>query len=89
MLGIDDIDPLDKLADRLVSSDSDFINKLIAWREERDLTQAEVAERMGVSEAEVKEFEHYDSNPTLNLIRRYALSIGVMVHHHVEPVIDE
>lgn len=89
LLGIDRNDPIQQLADRLVSEDRNFIHKLIAWREERGLTQAQVAERMGLSEEAVKQFEHYDSNPPLSLIRRYALSVGVMVHHDVESVLDE
>ena len=88
-LGIDRRSPINKLADRLVHSDYAFIDELISWRVERGLTQAIVAERMGVSEATVKELEHYSTNPPLSLIRRYSLSVGVMVHHQIEPVIDE
>ncbi len=48
----------------------------MALRKKHHLTQADVAERMGVSQPTVAEFERYDANPTLSAIRRYALAVG-------------
>lgn len=48
--------------------------ELVKIREESGLTQKDVAERMGISQSAVSQFEHYDSNPTLQTIVRYALA---------------
>lgn len=43
------------------------------------LTQAEVAERMGVSQSTVAELERYDSNPTLRTLQRYANAVEALI----------
>ncbi|MDN5585877.1 MAG: helix-turn-helix transcriptional regulator [Brevibacterium sp.] len=47
------------------------------------LTQAEVAERMGVSQSTVAELEKYDSNPTLRTLQRYANAVEALISFKV------
>ena len=68
---------LEKLAEELSANHRHFMTSLVNARNRAGLTQAEVAFRMGVSQASVSQFERYDSNPTLATIRRYALAVGV------------
>lgn len=56
---------------------------MVAARREHGLTQAQVAERMGVHEKDVAALERYDSDPTLSLLRRYALAVEVRFVHTV------
>ncbi len=60
-----------------------LLSELVALRQQHQLTQAMVAERMGVSQAAVSQFERYDANPTLSTIRRYALAVGARLEHRV------
>lgn len=73
----DDVDmkALEKLALSLYRERSDFLQTLVDLRKEQKLTQAEVAERMGVTQPTVSEFERYDANPRLDTIIRYALAV--------------
>ncbi len=71
---------LDALADELVANQRQLMNRLVEARQQADLSQEEVARRMGTSQSNVSTFERYDSNPTLQTVRRYALAVGVRVH---------
>lgn len=75
---------LEELADSLVESDDQLLEKLVKLRKDHGLTQSDVAERMGVSQPTVAAFERYDANPTLSTIRRYALAVGGSVRHAVD-----
>lgn len=59
------------------------MKSLIELRREHNLTQTDVAERMGVSQPTVAAFEHYDSNPTLASIQRYAMAVGAVLDTRV------
>lgn len=83
MLGMDEADPVQRLATDLAREDRQFIDELVAARRERGLTQRQVADRMGVSQGAVSHFEAGDRDPRLSTIRRYALALGVPVHHRV------
>ena len=50
---------------------------LRAAREEADLTQAELADRLGVSQQAVARAERCESNPTVALMARWAAACGV------------
>lgn len=85
MLGIDPRDPLDKLADFLVSADEQLLNVLVAHRK-KTISQAEVADRMGISQSAVARIESGDRNPHMSTLRRYAHAIRVRVEHQVIPL---
>lgn len=79
----DDLESVERRADALVQSHEELLEKLISMRSKHRLTQADVAERMGVSQPTVAAFERYDANPTLATIRRYALAVGARIDHSI------
>lgn len=83
LLGIDLNDPTQKLACDLVESDHRFMADLVATRKHGGLSQADVAERMGVRPLTVADLESLDSDPCLSTLRRYCLAVGVYVAHDV------
>lgn len=58
--------------------------KLIKIRRDAGLSQADVADRMDVTQQTVSKFERYDSDPKLSTIRRYANAVGALIEHEVE-----
>jgi transcriptional regulator with XRE-family HTH domain len=86
ILGFKTDSPVSNLARELVKSDRDFITRLIELRKEAGLTQEDVAEKLGVSQPAISDFERVGGDPRLSTIRRYALAIGARVHHHATPV---
>lgn len=85
-------DPLDlgseteteRLARLLADSDADLLEKLIRMREVAGLSQTQLAEKLGVTQATISSFERYDNDPKLSTLRRYALGVGALVTHVVE-----
>ena len=71
------------LAEALADDHANMMASLVALRRET-LTQAEVGERMGVTQPTVAELERYDANPRLSTVRRYALAVGAIVTTRVE-----
>lgn len=61
-----------------------LMRELVEQRERHNLSQGEVGDRMGMSQSAVSQFERYDSNPTLNSIRRYALAVGAVLEIDVK-----
>lgn len=82
----DDLAVIEARADSLIDGHANLLRDLVELRRKHRLTQAEVAERMGVSQPTVAGFERYDANPTLSTIRRYALAVGARIN---ESVIDD
>ncbi|MGP5242537.1 helix-turn-helix domain-containing protein [Corynebacterium flavescens] len=72
-------------AKELIKAQRSLVEDLIAQRKASHLSQQEVADRMGVSQSAVSLFEHYDSNPTLSSIRRYALAVEADLVLQVKP----
>lgn len=56
----------------------EIVNRFVSMRKERGLTQAQVAERMGVVQGSVQSFEA-GSDPRISTIMRYARAIGAQV----------
>ncbi|EPR76918.1 putative transcriptional regulator [Leifsonia rubra CMS 76R] len=77
---------LEALAGNLIDEHDKLLSALITQRTSHQLTQQVVAERMGVSQPTVAAIEHYDANPTLATVRRYALAVGARIEH---TVVDE
>ena len=88
LLGIDDSDPLSRLAGDLVDEDMRLIERLIEMRRESGMTQAAVAEALGRSQASVANFERLGNDPRLSTIRRYAMAVGARITHDVDPAAD-
>lgn len=75
-------------ADALVEALEDLKFDLVELREKR-MTQKDVADRMGMSQSAVSQFERYDSNPTLTTLRRYALAVGARLRIEVVDDVKE
>lgn len=84
------VDPLDelfqsedgRLALELAREDRKLIADLVGIRR-RKIGQEALAERMGVTQPTVSEFERLGNDPKLSTLRRYAHALGVMVRHQV------
>lgn len=83
-LGLDH-DPTLQLAVQMTKGDRRLLDRLVELRRER-FTQAQMAERMGVSQSAVAKFERGPRDPRLSTIRRYAVALGVLVEHRVPGV---
>ena len=79
----EDTETLRARARSLARTHEHFKASLVEMRKRHGLTQPEVAELLGISQAAVSKFENYDSNPTLASIRRYALAIGATLRLEV------
>lgn len=82
-MATEDLNVISRRADSLIEDHAALLKRLIALRKEHELSQSEVARRMGVSQPTVAGFERYDANPTLSTLRRYALAVGARFETHV------
>ena len=84
----DFIQPEDELGIALADAEIDLIEQLIAMRKRRGLTQAEVAEKMGVHTSVVTQFEKIMFGvvrPDRFTIRRYAIAVQAYIAPVVVP----
>lgn len=82
----DDLPSLDQLvalAADLAEADDRMRAALIRARKAAGLTQADVAESLGIKQSSVASFERHDNDPRLSTIRRYALAVGARIEHRV------
>lgn len=79
----EDIATIEARAEALIEAHECLMRDLIALRTKHNLSQEEVAVRMGVTQPTVSNFERYDSNPRLSTIRRYALAVGGIIENTV------
>ena len=79
-----DIEKLVELADTLIHDHNELIDTLISLRKKKKLTQTDVAQRMNVSQPAISQFESEETNPTLQMIRRYAIAVGARITTKVE-----
>lgn len=84
-LGIDLNDPGQRLALVQVEQDNDLLDRLICERTQRGLSQADLGERIGVSQSAVAHIESGDRDPRLSTLGRYAHGLGVLIRHSVDP----
>lgn len=60
---------------RMARYDRNMRRELVRVRQERGLTQKDVAKRLGTTVRWVKRIESYDSDPRMSEMRRYKCSI--------------
>ena len=73
-----------KRAAVLVQNDERLIDELVSIMHERQLSEEDVARRMGVALAELRAIEGGTADPSMGTVRRLAHAVGVTVSHHVE-----
>jgi transcriptional regulator with XRE-family HTH domain len=83
-----------KKASLLLDAEHHLMDSLKALRTKRGISQEVVAKRMGVTQPAVAAFEHYDANPRMSSIRRYALAVGAQLtievaETDIDPKYDE
>lgn len=83
VLALDSSDPLEVRAEFLVEQDDHLIESLIAVRKARGLSQQQVADKLGLTQATVASFERADNDPKLSTIRRYAMAVEALISHEV------
>lgn len=84
ILGVDPTDRHARHARDLVEEDRRLIRELRRIREGQRLTQADLAERMDISQSAVAKIESGERDPRLSTIRRLAMGLGVTVSHVIE-----
>ena len=57
----------------------DIIKALVDARNSLNLTQKELAERTGINQADISKIENGTRNPSLNLLKRLADSMGMVL----------
>ena len=67
---------LEKRADWNLHEQYSFLQDLVQLRSRRGLSREDVAADKGVSVQAVEDFEQSDANPTMLMIRLYALAVG-------------
>lgn len=69
---------------KLAEEDQHLLAMLVEIRKRRGLSQQDVADALGLSQATISAFERLGNDPHLSTVRRYAKAVGVMVRHHVD-----
>lgn len=57
----------------------DVIKAMVAARTSQNLTQKELAERTGIHQADISKLENGTRNPSLNLLKRLAAGMGMVL----------
>jgi len=80
---LSNLDDIREHSKKLARQDRHMKESLVSVRQLNNLTQQEVADRMGVSLKKVVKLEKYDSDPKMSALRRYAVAVGAEVYHQV------
>lgn len=75
----------DRLAERNLLHEEEWLARLVEMRRSSGLTQAQVGEQMGISQSGVARIEAGDRDLHLSSLRRYAIAVGAEVRHIVNP----
>lgn len=73
-----------ELAHDLYSAADDLLQDLVAMRKKRGLTQAQLAEEMGVTQSCISQIEN-GQKQLVSLLTDYALEVGARITYMVEP----
>ena len=72
-----------------IQPEYDIIKAMINTRATQNLTQAELAEKTGISLADIKMLENGTRNPSLNLLKKLAEGMGMNLKIQFVPKSDE
>ncbi len=62
-----------------IQPEMDVIRALVDARNSQNLTQKELAERTGINQADISKIENGTRNPSLNLLKRLADGMGMIL----------
>lgn len=62
-----------------IQPEIDIIKALVDARNSLNLTQKELAERTGINQADISKIENGTRNPSLNLLKRLADGMGMVL----------
>jgi transcriptional regulator with XRE-family HTH domain len=82
-LGVDPDSRDMKRAKTLASNDLELLANLVDLRKQQNISQTDLAEKLGLTQATIAAFERTDNDPKLSTIRRYAHGVGALVVHRV------
>lgn len=80
---IAELDPIERVAFETAKNWSRGLESLVSLREQKGLTQKQVGEALGISQAAVAQFENGSANPTIQRIKLYAMVIGASLRFEV------
>lgn len=80
---------LTALAQKLAHDHHMLWHDLVQARREQGISQAQIAEFLGISQSAVAQFERYDNDPRMSTVRRYALAVGMALHTEASPAFGE
>jgi DNA-binding XRE family transcriptional regulator len=73
-------DPEFAKAYKEMESEYEIVRHLIVGRAEKNLTQAELANRTGIPQAHISRIENANYNPSLAYLKRLAVGLGKELH---------
>ena len=62
-----------------IQPEMDVIRAIVEARTSQNLTQKELAERTGINQADISKIENGTRNPSLNLLKRLADGMGMVL----------
>ena len=62
-----------------IQPEMDVIRAIVEARNSQNLTQKELAERTGINQADISKIENGTRNPSLNLLKRLAEGMGMVL----------
>ncbi len=60
-----------------ISPEFDIIRAMVAARKEQNITQKELSEKTGITQADISRIENGTRNPSLDMIKRLAKGMGM------------
>ena len=67
----------------------DIINAMIKARKEKGLTQKQLSELTGISQADISRIENGTRNPSLGMIKRLAAGMGMQLKLEFLPISNQ
>ena len=62
-----------------IQPEMDVIRAIVEARTSQNLTQKELAERTGINQADISKLENGTRNPSVNLLKRLADGMGMII----------
>ena len=79
-------DPAVKAAYDELTADYEIIRAMIEARKNSGITQQELSERTGITQADISRLEHANANPSLKTLKRLAAGMGMQLHVSFTPI---